>query len=404
VRYLKWTAFGLAGLIVLGFLSLAVIVWVVDPNAFKPRIESSVKSATGREFTLVGDIDLDFFPWLALSTGEGSFGNPPGFPAEPMATWKQARLGVRLIPLLAGSLAVDRVKLVGADVRLTRRADGRANWEGIGGDEPADPNAPERHITIDGLELDESRLLFVDEAAGSRIEIDALRASTGAIEPDQPFTDTELDGVLHMQGFAPEGVQFHLRSPEIALTRDYSRLDIEEFEFSFGAMEATGKIAGELAEPMKLAGDISTNRFDPRALLGSVGIEAPKTTDPKALGQVQLAATWTFDAGAIGIEPAAFTLDDTRFTGKFHRAAGEDPLGEFEFRGDTLNISRYIPPTDPGSEPFVLPTADLRAMKFRGVIELEQAIYDDIEMKGVTLRLLLDEQGLRSQPEAVASQ
>ena len=47
--------------------------------------------------------------------------------------------------------------------------------------------------------------------------------------------------------------------------------------------------------------------------------------------------------------------------------------------------------------------ADLRALKFRGVIELEQATYDDIEMKGVTLRLLLDEQGLRSQPSAVAT-
>jgi len=404
VRYLKWTVWGLGGLIALGILALAVIVWLVDPNAFKPRIESSVKEATGREFALVGTIDLKFFPWLALSTGEGRFGNPPGFPAEPMATWKQAQLGVRLIPLLSGSLVVDRIKLVGADVRLTRRADGTGNWEGIGGDAPADPEAPERYVTIDGLELDQSRLLFVDEAAGSRIEINPLRISTGAIEPDRPFTDTEVDGVLHLQGFAPEGVPFHFGSPEIALTRDYSRLDVEAFEMKFAALEAKGAIAGELAEPMKLAGNVATNTFDPRAVLAAVGIEAPKTTDPKALAQVQLAATWKLDTGAIGIEPVTFRLDDTRFTGKFQRGAGENPVGNFELRGDVLNISRYIPPADPDSEPFVLPTADLRAMKFRGVIELEQATYDDIEMKGVTLRLLLDEQGLRSQPAPVAKQ
>jgi len=404
VRYLKWTAWGLAGLIVLGLLALAVIVWLVDPNAFKPRIESSVRDATGREFALVGGIDLEFFPWLALRTGEGRFGNPAGFPAEPMATWKQAQLGVRLIPLLSGNLVVDRIRLVGADVRLTRRADGKGNWEGIGGDEPADPDAPERHITIDGLELDKSRLLFVDEAAGSRVEINALRISTGAIEPDQPFTDTDIDGVLLMRGFAPEGVQFHFGSPEIALTRDYSRLDIEEFDLKFAALEASGAIAGELAEPMKLSGNIATNTFDPRAVLAAVGIEAPKTTDPKALGQVQLTATWKLDTGAIGIEPVKFRLDDTNFSGRFQRGAGKDPVGDFELRGDVLNISRYIPPTDPDSEPFVLPTADLRALKFRGVIELEQATYDDIEMKGVTLRLLLDEQGLRSQPPPVAKQ
>ena len=44
----------------------------------------------------------------------------------------------------------------------------------------------------------------------------------------------------------------------------------------------------------------------------------------------------------------------------------------------------------------------LKSLKFRGVIELEQATLDDIVMKGVTLRLLLDEQGLRSQPAPAA--
>ena len=46
----------------------------------------------------------------------------------------------------------------------------------------------------------------------------------------------------------------------------------------------------------------------------------------------------------------------------------------------------------------MLPTATLKALKFRGEIELEQATLDDIVMKGVTLRLVLDEQGLRSEP------
>jgi hypothetical protein len=43
-----------------------------------------------------------------------------------------------------------------------------------------------------------------------------------------------------------------------------------------------------------------------------------------------------------------------------------------------------------------MPTAALKALKFRGVLELEQATYNDVVMKGVTLRLLLDEQGLHA--------
>ncbi len=77
-------------------------------------------------------------------------------------------------------------------------------------------------------------------------------------------------------------------------------------------------------------------------------------------------------------------------------------MGDFTLRGDTMNIGRYIPPYDPASEPFVLPAAALKALKFRGVLELEQATYDNIVMKGVTLRLVLDEQGLRSPPAQAA--
>jgi len=405
VRILKWISLGLAALVLLIVLGIAVVVWVVDPNTFKPRIQAEVKQATGRDFTLAGDIELGFFPWLALRTGPGSFGNPPGFPAEPMATWQGAQLGAKLLPLLRGELVVDRVRLKGADLRLVRRADGRGNWEGIGSNQPPPPPGEKsRHITVDGVEIEDSRLLFVDQVPpGRRVEISALRLTTDEIAPDQPFTDTEIAGVLHMDGFVPAGVPFKLAVPHAALTQDYSKLAIQEFSLAFGGLEAEGGVSGDFGEQVNLGGSITTNTFDPRALLTTVGIAAPKTTDPAAITRLQLDTTWKIDGGAIALDPLKLTLDDTHFSGNFHRGAGDDPLGEFALRGDTLNISRYIPPTDPDSEPFVLPTAMLKALKFRGVFELERATLDEVIMKGVTVRLLLDEQGLRSPKPATAA-
>jgi AsmA protein len=364
-----------------------------------------VKKATGRDFVLAGDIELGFYPWLALRTGPGSFGNPPGFPAEPMAAWQGAQLGAKLIPLLRGELVVDRVRLKGADLRLVRRADGHGNWEGIGSNQPVPPPGQKtRNITVDGVEIEDSRLLFIDEAPpGRRIEVTSLRLTTDAIAPDEPLTDTEIAGRLHMDGFGPEGVAFELEVPHVALTEDYSNLAIREFSLAFGGLEAEGGVSGTFGAEPRLAGTISSNTFDLRALLGSVGVEAPKTTDPTALTRLQVDTAWKFDAGALAIDPLKLTLDDTHFSGNFHRAAGEDAIGDFALRGDTLNISRYIPPTDPDSEPFVLPTAMLAALKFRGVFELEQATLDDVVMKGVTVRLLLDEHGLRSPKPATAA-
>jgi AsmA protein len=375
-----------------------VIVWLVDANAFKPRIEAEVRAATGRELVLAGDIELGFFPWLSLETGEGRFGNPAGFPAEPMASWRAARVGVKLFPLLRGDLAIDRVRLDGADVRLVRRADGVANWEGIGSDEPAAPGADERAITIEGVALTDSRLLFVDETVPRRIEITALNFTTDAIVPGKPFTDTELSGVLHGEGFRQGGVPFGLDLPEAAVPGDFSSFDIGEFSLRLADFQARGEIHGELGEAVSIHGRLSSNKFDLRALLAAVGVEAPKTTDSAALGAVQFEVAGRFDDGAVRVDPLALTLDDTHLTGTFTRGKSERAVGEFALHGDRIDIGRYIPPTDPGSEPFVLPVADLEALAFRGVLQFDEARLDDVEMKGVTLRLLLDDQGLRSQP------
>jgi len=397
VRLLKWVSLGLGALVALVVLGVLVIVWLVDPNSFKSNIESRVSAATGRDFTLAGDIELGFFPWLALRTGDGHFGNASGFGPEPMVSWKGAQIGAKLFPLLRGKLVADRVLLQGADLRLVRRADGSANWQGLGGDEPADPNAEPLEPHIDGVHIEDSRVLFIDEGVPRRVEVTALNLTTGYVALGEPFTDTEIAGVLHMDGFAPQGVPFRLEVPRAVLPEDFASVEIKEYSVAFGGFEADGAVGGTLGETPKLAGKIETNTFDPRALLSSVGIAPPKTTDTQALGKLQFAGSWAFDGGAVGIDPFTLNLDDTHFSGSFHRSAGDNPVGEFALRGDVLNIGRYIPPTDPASEPFVLPTAMLKALMLRGIVELERATLDDIDMKGVTLRLLLDDKGLRSE-------
>ena len=399
MRLLKWVSLGLGALVALVVLGVLVVVWLVDPNSFKSNIEAAIKDATGREVTLVGDIKLGFFPWLALRTGEGRFGNAPGFGPEAMVSWKSAQLGAKLVPLLRGKLVADRVSIDGADLRLVRRADGTANWQGIGGKEPADPASKPMEIHIDGIELTGSRVSFVDETVPRHVEVTGLDLTTDEISPGQPFTGTRVAGVLHLDGFPIQGVPFKLEVPRVEMPADFASVQAKEFSVVFGGFEAEGGAGGALGEHPKLAGRIGSNSFDPRALLNSVGVAPPKTTDAQAFGKLQFQGSWSFDDGAIGIEPFTLMLDDTHFSGSFHRGSGNAPVGEFALKGDELNISRYVPPTDPASEPFVLPTAMLKALLFRGTVELERATLDDIDMKGVTLRLLLDEQGLRSEPK-----
>jgi len=399
VRVLKWVLIGLGGLLALVLIGVLVVVWLVDPNRFKPRIERAVREATGRELTLTGDIELGFFPWLALRTGAGQFGNAPGFGSEPMVTWKQAQLGAKLFPLLRGELVADRVHVSGVDLRLVRRVDGKANWEGLGGNQPAQPSSGESKFSIDGVEIGDSRLSFVDETVPRRIVVTDFHFETDEISLGEPFTDTEVAGTLHMDGIAPAGVHFALRVPRVELPGDFSSVAVREFDAVFGPIELEGGLRGKLGAAPQLSGNVESNEFDPRSLLAAVGISAPWTTYPKALGIVKLKGDWRLDSGAIAIEPFTLRLDDSHFTGRFRRAAGDDPVALLELSGDALDVARYVPPADPASPPFTLPTAMLEALKFSGTIQLGEATYQDTRMKGVTLRLLLDEHGLHQPPE-----
>jgi AsmA protein len=183
VRVLKWVSIGLGGLLALVIIGVLVVVWLVDPNRFKSRIETAVREATGREFTLVGDIELGFFPWLALRTGEGRFGNAPGFGPEPMVSWRSAQLGAKLLPLLRGELVANRVQLTGVDLRLLRRVDGHGNWEGIGNRQTGKGTEPEGEMTlrVDGVQIEDARISFVDETVPRRIEVAGFDFTTDEI-------------------------------------------------------------------------------------------------------------------------------------------------------------------------------------------------------------------------------
>src|SRR5688572_14285063 len=129
LRIVAYVAAGLIGLIVIG---LVLVLVFVDPNDYRDDIQKIVKEKTGRELTLSGDLKLSVFPWIALESGAATLGDAPGFGPEPFVSIKHARVGVRLMPLLGGTIEVGNVRLDGARIRLITDEQGRDNWADLG--------------------------------------------------------------------------------------------------------------------------------------------------------------------------------------------------------------------------------------------------------------------------------
>jgi AsmA protein len=198
LRIVAYVAAGLIGLIVIG---LVLVVVFVDPNDYRDDIEKLVEEKTGRELTLSGDLKLSVFPWIALESGPAALGDAPGFGPEPFVSIRDARVGVRLLPLLSGKVEVGNVRLDGARIRLITDENGRNNWadlgEGEGEETPAPTESGTTEVpTVASLEISDAAVVMENRQEKSRREVRDFNLKTGRLASGEPFdftTDFVLD-------------------------------------------------------------------------------------------------------------------------------------------------------------------------------------------------------------------
>ncbi|MBK6599644.1 MAG: AsmA family protein [Proteobacteria bacterium] len=426
MRAAKWILIIVGLLVALVVAGIVVLTVFVDPNRFKADIADAVGRETGRELRLEGDIELSFFPWLALTTGQGSLGNPPGFAAVPFVSWREARLRVRLLPLLRGRAVLDTVKIVGADFRLLRRADGTANWEGWGPAPAASGDIAAPAGMVAGLELEDGRLQFQDDVAARLVQLDDWQLAVGAIRPGEPIDletafhattvglpaarlrivgryvprDTatvlenfRLDGTLAGAPLAVPEIPLELAIPSARLLTANNEIDIPEWRVQLGLFVAKGSLQATMQQALSWSGELALTSSALREGLAQWGIAAPATRDPAVLGPLELKTQWRYALATLAAQPLSLVLDDTSLSGKLTVTLANQPLSEFELQGDRIQLERYLPPEDATSEPFVLPTAALRALQVRGTLGFDAATLEQTRMQRVRIGLLLDEQG-----------
>ncbi len=131
MRALKWIVLLLGVLIVLVIAALVIIPNFVDVQRFKPEIEKRVSEATGRPFTINGNLHLSLFPWASLAFSDLHLGNPKGFESKDFVQIRSFEARVKLLPLISKDVQVSRFVVEGLRVVMEKAKDGRGNWEGL---------------------------------------------------------------------------------------------------------------------------------------------------------------------------------------------------------------------------------------------------------------------------------
>jgi AsmA protein len=198
-KLLKLVGIVLGALVVLLVAVVVGIGLLVDPNDYKDQITAAVSNATGRQLTLEGDLELDVFPSLSVSLGRASLSNADGFGDEPFAEIGAASLDLELWPLLRRQIEVGEAELEGLVLNLARNAQGRNNWQDLGGTAAADAGAepedvdggtPDVALDIAALRIEDSEVNWSDAASDSRWTLGNFNLVASNLTPNAAFPVT----------------------------------------------------------------------------------------------------------------------------------------------------------------------------------------------------------------------
>ncbi len=347
-KAIKWILFIGAGLIVIIVAFLILGPMFVDIQKYKPRIEQRVSEATGRAFTLGGDLRLSLFPWAGLSFSDLHLGNPPGFEQKDLLVVKSFDVKVKLFPLLFKDIQVKRFVLKGARIVLERTRDGRTSWEGIG--KPSIPKPSKEKEGPEGISLKalvvgeftitEGSVIWIDHGKRDRKEISDVTLRLQDVSLDRPiqlaFSARMNEKPISIKGsVGPVGKE---------LGKGTIPLNISVNALKHVDMGVKGKIMNPATDPrFDLA--ISVPLFSPRKLVAAMDQAFPViTADPDVLNRVAFNANLKGDPQNISISDGTLDLDESKINFLIKAGDFSKPNVTFDLNLDKIDLDRYLPP------------------------------------------------------------
>jgi len=122
-------------------IALIALPFLIDVNSFRPKLESELSSALGRDVK-VGNLKLSILSG-SVSAENLSISDDPAFSKTPFIQAKSLDVGVDLMPLIfSKALHVNDLTLTQPEIFLVHAPSGKWNFSSLGGNSAAKPAAP----------------------------------------------------------------------------------------------------------------------------------------------------------------------------------------------------------------------------------------------------------------------
>jgi AsmA protein len=388
-KAIKWVAVIGGGLLVFIIALLLIVPMFVNLQKYKPEIENQVTKATGRPFSIGGDLRLSLFPWAGLTFSDLHLGNPPGFGEKEFLRVKSFDVRAKLIPLLFRELEVQRFVIDGLKVVLERNKQGRGNWEGIGkppegrvlerAEKRSKEKEPQKGLPVEALTVGEftvtnSSILLIDDATGRKREVSQVNLRLKDVSLDRPIR-LALSAAVEGKPLSVEG-----QLGPLGKDPGEGKIPVDLAVKAFNEVDL--HVKGSLIEPadsqqFDLAFEISP--FSPRKLMSAIGQSFPvATADPQALSRIGLKGKVKGDPQSLAVSDGDLELDESRLDFAVKAKDLTRPDVTFDVKLDRINLDRYLPAPAEGKgsaesgqvEPKKTDYAPLRKLVLAGSVQV----------------------------------
>lgn len=128
MKTLAKALFVVVALIAFTVLSIYAYLSVLDPGEFRDDIAKVVKSTTGRELAIDGDVSFRIFPAPKLLVERVSLSNAEWGARSKLMSVDRVIAEVSLVPLFSRTISIKRVVLIRPVLNLERNSRGESNW------------------------------------------------------------------------------------------------------------------------------------------------------------------------------------------------------------------------------------------------------------------------------------
>lgn len=239
-KYLKYLAFALGGLSTVVASGALYLHASFDGARLAAELSSHTKQHYQRTLRFEGPLELAMFPRLELRLPPTSLSGRNG-DGEFLGV-EQAAIGVRLLPLLAQRVVVERVQLDGLRLALLRTKDGKLNAADLLA--PLHADAP-LDFDVGHLGVSRGALTWIDEANNGRsFALSSLELGTGRLARS---ADGQLELAARLTQAAPDidarvelQTSYHIEPDVAPLVRKLQ-------------LTATGELAGRPGTELEFA-------------------------------------------------------------------------------------------------------------------------------------------------------